>query len=363
MSFKEICEEIAKEKPDTAVIDEALDDNPDLVSEVGIYDEEMEETDDGKIINTPIWGTLLTLAAKNGRTEIVRSLIDGGAKVGAVETTCWSEAPEESSTCLYLAVWANSLETVRLLVESGAEVDATSGTKELPVRPLEEAVSRGLTSITKLLLDSGAEVASSGTDLICKAISGGHTVDIVKLLIDSGASVNGGGSVSQAPLVVATRCNCPDIVQLLLDRGAKLDDDLPGGDDGAHVLELTGFAKGKLGDFVNAAEAGPEREWRKQSQEKHQQMVDTLVKGGALQVVPGSTDHIRALFRQFDLNGNGTIEREELTTVMQTLDKEAWTQAKVDELLKAADLNKDGAIQFDEFISWIFGDDDPAKKV
>eukprot|EP00747_Dinoflagellata_sp_TGD_P024978 gnl/TRDRNA2_/TRDRNA2_130927_c0_seq1.p1 gnl/TRDRNA2_/TRDRNA2_130927_c0~~gnl/TRDRNA2_/TRDRNA2_130927_c0_seq1.p1 ORF type:complete len:854 (-),score=169.08 gnl/TRDRNA2_/TRDRNA2_130927_c0_seq1:7-2529(-) len=60
-------------------------------------------------------------------------------------------------------------------------------------------------------------------------------------------------------------------------------------------------------------------------------------------------------FAQFDRNGDGVIDRNELGQVLRHLDSAHWSPESVDRLLAAADCNKDGKIQFDEFVQWIFG--------
>eukprot|EP00928_Gymnodinium_smaydae_P029859 TRINITY_DN22370_c0_g1_i3.p1 TRINITY_DN22370_c0_g1~~TRINITY_DN22370_c0_g1_i3.p1 ORF type:complete len:624 (+),score=150.37 TRINITY_DN22370_c0_g1_i3:153-2024(+) len=59
------------------------------------------------------------------------------------------------------------------------------------------------------------------------------------------------------------------------------------------------------------------------------------------------------LFRSFDLNGNGLIERSELIAVLQALDPTVWTDDRVDRLLKAADTDGDGLIDAEEFLAWV----------
>eukprot|EP00927_Polykrikos_kofoidii_P050988 TRINITY_DN44803_c0_g1_i1.p1 TRINITY_DN44803_c0_g1~~TRINITY_DN44803_c0_g1_i1.p1 ORF type:complete len:288 (-),score=73.16 TRINITY_DN44803_c0_g1_i1:135-998(-) len=59
-------------------------------------------------------------------------------------------------------------------------------------------------------------------------------------------------------------------------------------------------------------------------------------------------------FMRFDLDGNGTIDRRELTIVLQHIDPVAFTDAEVERILVCADTNGDGKIQVEEFVQWIF---------
>lgn len=60
-------------------------------------------------------------------------------------------------------------------------------------------------------------------------------------------------------------------------------------------------------------------------------------------------------FRCFDADGNGSITRDELLEVMEKLEPGKWDKQKVKALIKAVDVNRDGIIQYEEFIAWIFG--------
>eukprot|EP00930_Biecheleria_cincta_P101250 TRINITY_DN92880_c0_g1_i1.p1 TRINITY_DN92880_c0_g1~~TRINITY_DN92880_c0_g1_i1.p1 ORF type:complete len:307 (-),score=89.66 TRINITY_DN92880_c0_g1_i1:159-1079(-) len=65
------------------------------------------------------------------------------------------------------------------------------------------------------------------------------------------------------------------------------------------------------------------------------------------------SDQILAQFRVFDQNGDGAIDKTELLNVLQSFDKDLWTNERVDATLKAADLNKDGVLQYEEFMKYL----------
>mmetsp|Transcript_21059 Transcript_21059/g.41114 ORF Transcript_21059/g.41114 Transcript_21059/m.41114 type:complete len:284 (-) Transcript_21059:35-886(-) len=67
---------------------------------------------------------------------------------------------------------------------------------------------------------------------------------------------------------------------------------------------------------------------------------------------------IAALFRQHDKNGDGSIDRNELFEVMKRV---GLSEAECENMFIEADLNKDGVIQYEEFVAWIF-DDAPKKE-
>jgi len=60
------------------------------------------------------------------------------------------------------------------------------------------------------------------------------------------------------------------------------------------------------------------------------------------------------LFKQYDRDGNGTIERIELETVLMALDK-YWTRERVEILFHSLDINADGVLSYEEFVAWVSG--------
>ncbi|KAK2950231.1 putative Calmodulin [Blattamonas nauphoetae] len=60
-------------------------------------------------------------------------------------------------------------------------------------------------------------------------------------------------------------------------------------------------------------------------------------------------EEIRLAFNVFDKDGNGFITREELRSVMTNLGEKLSPQ-EVDEMIKEADLDGDGQVNFEEFV-------------
>lgn len=65
-------------------------------------------------------------------------------------------------------------------------------------------------------------------------------------------------------------------------------------------------------------------------------------------------DEIREAFRVFDKNGDGFISAAELRHVMTRLG-EKLTEDEVDEMIRGADLDNDGQIDWNEFIRMMVG--------
>jgi len=62
-------------------------------------------------------------------------------------------------------------------------------------------------------------------------------------------------------------------------------------------------------------------------------------------------------FRQFDKNGDGLFELTEMRRVLAALDKNLWSIERIDCLFNAIDTNRDGKINIEEFVNWVFATD------
>eukprot|EP00929_Paragymnodinium_shiwhaense_P039465 TRINITY_DN20713_c0_g1_i1.p2 TRINITY_DN20713_c0_g1~~TRINITY_DN20713_c0_g1_i1.p2 ORF type:complete len:219 (-),score=53.34 TRINITY_DN20713_c0_g1_i1:326-982(-) len=71
---------------------------------------------------------------------------------------------------------------------------------------------------------------------------------------------------------------------------------------------------------------------------------------------PLDGERVTALFAQLDANGDGVIQREELISVLGSLDPGLTAEA-LDKIFEAADANGDGEIHYAEFMAWVFAAD------
>jgi len=78
---------------------------------------------------------------------------------------------------------------------------------------------------------------------------------------------------------------------------------------------------------------------------------------------PRAMDAVVAEFRRFDCNGDGSITRNELSRVLKGLQPGLWTESKITQLMDAVDRNHDGLIQFEEFVSFCYGNQELARLV
>merc|ERR1712060_311064 len=77
----------------------------------------------------------------------------------------------------------------------------------------------------------------------------------------------------------------------------------------------------------------------------------------------GTTDAFRsalAVFRQFDTNDDGTVDKDEMKVVFDSLgvDTELW-----DDMINAANLGSSKGLDYERFISWLYDDSDAMEKL
>ena len=204
--------------------------------------------------------TPLSLAAEEGVTEIMQILLGQGADNGTQEGED-KQAPAIGSEALFTAIEKGDVETVRLLVEAGADVNAAEGFGGNT--PLHEAVEEG-------------------------------NAEIVQILVDAGADIEAEGFMGQTPLSLAAEEGASEIMQILLGQGA--DNGTPEGEDkqtpviGSEAL-FTAIEKGDVetvrllveaGTDVNAAEGfGGNTPLHEAVEEGNTEIVQILVDAGA----------------------------------------------------------------------------------
>jgi len=147
----------------------------------------------------------LTWAAVHNQPEVLTWLIDHGADINYHN--------DYDGSVLSVAAWNGHTAIVKILLDRGADTEVGAyGT------PLHQACRQGNLELVRLLLDRGAQINSenNGHDTpLCSAVREGR-IDVARYLLDRGADPNKGGPVADAALE-----NRIEIAQLLLGRGAE----------------------------------------------------------------------------------------------------------------------------------------------
>ena len=162
----------------------------------------------------------MTDAIRSEQAEIIQLLSEHGAQVHDDDSDVWmefNEEPELVTLCKYGNTKKN-LNVVKLLLEHGA--------KKYRGWALTEAILNQHTEIVDLLLEHGVCVADDGnraelgqiSALIEASVNG--NIDGLKLLLKYGEKEQYQGDLGWALCVAAT----PEIIRLLLDNGAEADE-------------------------------------------------------------------------------------------------------------------------------------------
>ncbi|XP_071109941.1 uncharacterized protein [Haliotis cracherodii] len=166
------------------------------------------------------------LAAESGSSETVKLLLDKGADV--------STQDDDGKTPLHMAAPRGSSETVKLLLDHGADVSTQDKDSKTP---LHLAATSGSSETVKLLLAQGAHVSTkdrNGDAPLHMAAPRGSS-ETVKLLLNKGADVSTQDIFRKTPLHLAVECGSSETVKLLLERGADVSTQ---DDDGKAPLHL-----------------------------------------------------------------------------------------------------------------------------
>lgn len=192
-------------------------------AQAGVYDDMLQaiELDDhetvaallkrGVDVNSvgPSGEPLLTLAARNGKPAVLKTLLVARPKLDARNA--------HGETALMLAAFSGHVEIVQQLLAKGAAVDQPGWT------PLSYAAARNRVEIARLLLKAGAKIdaeAANGTTALMMASREGHLA-MVLLLLEHGANINHKTEAGYTPLEVAIAHGRREVAETLLRAGAK----------------------------------------------------------------------------------------------------------------------------------------------
>ncbi|KAM9804709.1 uncharacterized protein ankrd50l [Neosynchiropus ocellatus] len=172
--------------------------------------------------------TPLILASRQAHVEVMQLLIEWSQNQGPETTLLLMEhVDNEGWTALRSAAWGGHSEAVKLLLDAGADVDGCDGDGRTALRA---AAWGGHEETVRTLLRYGAQVDKADikgcTPLIAAAYMGHH--EAVEVLLDHNADVNLADGDGRSALSVAALCvptaegvkGYSEVASLLLERGA-----------------------------------------------------------------------------------------------------------------------------------------------
>jgi len=157
------------------------------------------------------------VAIERGDVAAVKALVEAGNPAdGPIDYG------GEGVTPLYRAAGQGRTDIVRYLIEKGANVNFR--TKEWGHTPLYEAASRGFDDVVELLLAAGADPRArdrNGYTAFAVAALGGQ-VDVAEMLLKH-SDVNGADSYGNTLLMAATTTGQTEAIRWLVGKGADID--------------------------------------------------------------------------------------------------------------------------------------------
>lgn len=217
---------------------------------------------DKKLINDSLEGkTPLIIAVGNSYIDTAKILIENGANINAVDIEGWSalsyavnngdieiaklllenkaKIKDELLIAIKSPIVESSINMMKLLIYNKANINYTD---ENGFNPLNIAIESGDMELTKFLITNGANVNSlmqDGVSLIGYAIAQ-NNMDLLQILIENGANVNytGGDSWANTPLQTASRLGLDNVVRILLTRNADINAVDMNGNTALHTAAL-----------------------------------------------------------------------------------------------------------------------------
>jgi len=166
----------------------------------------------------PAGDTPLMNAARVGSIDAVSLLLERGAKIDAADATY-------QQTALMVAIRENNPDIVKLLIARGASVNAKTRVGRAPQWIFPNSVpgfGHGIGIVRGGLPPRGARAPIPGgmSPLLYAARDG--RMDLVRMLLDAGANINERDANDITPLIIAITNNHPDVARFLIDHGADL---------------------------------------------------------------------------------------------------------------------------------------------
>ncbi|GAW18675.1 hypothetical protein ANO14919_081560 [Xylariales sp. No.14919] len=163
--------------------------------------------------------TPLHWAVITGNINAVAALIEHGAS-----PTCVDKKHMTPLHAMYLAPSSSQMQCGRLLIDSGADVDALDSWKRTPLR-----MAAGFHNISleflKIFVQKGADINRRdmyGQSPLLKSIQGRK--EVTQLLLCHGADTEARDEYGNTPVLEAIYRNKPQCLRMLLEHGAKIEE-------------------------------------------------------------------------------------------------------------------------------------------
>ena len=217
---------------------------------------------DKKLINDSLEGkTPLIIAVGNSYIDTAKILIENGANINAVDIEGWSalsyainngdieiakllltnkaKIKDELLIAIKSPIVESRINMMKLLIDNKANINDTD---ENGFTPLNITIESGDMELTKFLITNGANVNSlmqDGVSLIGYAIAQ-NNMDLLQILIENGANVNytNGDSWADTPLKTASRLGLDNVVRILLTRNVDINAVDMNGNTALHTAAL-----------------------------------------------------------------------------------------------------------------------------
>lgn len=144
-----------------------------------------------------------------------------------------NQTDEDGKTAVYCAVSKQDIETLQLLIDNNADINAGQTNW---LTPLILALTIADNEIVKMLIDSGADVNLGSYDgysfqsPLRKAMGNSSSsnlqpnIEAIRYLIEAGADIEWEDRYGESELMYACRNSSQEVVQYLIDRGASIFD-------------------------------------------------------------------------------------------------------------------------------------------
>ena len=160
----------------------------------------------------------LFVALNNKQHKIVKILLDRGMNPNSVQK-------DSGDTPLNVACWEGDFESVKLLLEAGADPAKKAKYDITPLHRASNGKQAIRVKIAELLLQYGADpnVGSGKRNPPLLSAASRASVEFVDLLLNNGADIEQKSEFGRTALISAAHENRADVIELLIERGANLD--------------------------------------------------------------------------------------------------------------------------------------------